>query len=161
MEKPSKAFSSRALEDLARVFSKHRVQYLIIGKSGAIVYGFPDTTQDIDIFPQKSRENGERIVSALTELGFHLDEPLESAIVQGKDFIQIRGEPFDIDLVFAPDGIGSFAEAMRRASLLEGKFPVASMNDIIKSKRSAARQKDKEVLDRLETFAKYLKGRKS
>ncbi len=161
MGRPSRVFSAKSLEDLARVFAKHHVQYLIIGKSGAIVYGFPDTTQDIDIFPEKSRENGRRIVSALMELGFHLDEPLEKAILQGKDFIQIRGEPFDMDLVFAPDGIESFTEAMRRASLLEGKYPVASIDDIIKSKRSAARQKDKEVLERLEAFAKYLKGRKS
>ncbi|MBI3333726.1 MAG: hypothetical protein HYZ93_06525, partial [Candidatus Omnitrophica bacterium] len=149
------------LEDLARVFARHRVQYLLIGKSGAIVYGFPDTTQDIDIFPEKSRENGQRIVSALKELGFHLDGPLGEAVLQGKDFIQIRGEPFDVDLIFAPDGIRSFADAMRRASLLEGKYPVASIDDIIKSKRAAARQKDKEVLDRLEAFSKYLKGRKS
>lgn len=158
MEKPARVFSSRMLEDLARVFAKHGVQYLLIGKSGAIVYGFPDTTQDIDIFPEKSRENSQRISAALKELGFHLDEPLEKAILQGKDFIQIRGEPFDIDLVFAPDGIESYAQAMRRASLLEGKYPVASLDDIIKSKRIAARQKDKEVLDRLEAFAKYLKG---
>jgi len=47
MEKPERGFSSRSLEELAAVFFKHKVQYLIIGKSGAIVYGFPDTTQDV------------------------------------------------------------------------------------------------------------------
>lgn len=161
MEKPSRAFTSQSLENLAKVFAKHKVQYLIIGKYGAIVYGFPDTTQDIDIFPEKTRENGRRMVSALRELGFHLDEKLEGAIVEGKDFIQIRGEPFDMDLVFAPDGLESFGEATKRAHLVEGKFPVASMDDIIKSKRAASRQKDKEVLHRLEEFAKYLKRRKS
>lgn len=160
MEKPDRGFSSRSLEELAAVFFKHKVQYLIIGKSGAIVYGFPDTTQDVDILPEKSPENGRRIVSALKELGFRLDEKLEKAIIQGKDFIQIRGEPFDMDLVFAPDGIESFDEAKKRANVVEGKFPVASIEDIIKSKRVASRQKDKEVLDRLEAFAKYLKDQR-
>ena len=65
MEEPPKAFSSRDLEALAKTFAKHEVDYLIIGKSGAIIYGFPDTTQDIDLFPQKSTENGRRIVRAM------------------------------------------------------------------------------------------------
>jgi hypothetical protein len=156
MEKPNRVFSSKSLEDLRKAFSKNKVSYLIIGKSGAIVYGFPDTTQDIDIFPEKSSNNGKKIVTSLKEIGFDIDTNLGKAIIEGKDFIQIRGGPFDIDLIFAPDGIKSFEDAQKRASLVEGKYPVASIKDIIKSKRSASRQKDKEVLDRLEEFEKYL-----
>jgi len=54
----------------------------------------------------------------------------------------------------------AFDDAKKRSTLVEGKIPVASIDDIIKSKRAAFRQKDKEVLARLEAFAKYLKGRK-
>lgn len=160
MEKPPRVFSSQNLERFAQVFAQSHVEYLIIGKSGAIVYGFPDTTQDLDIFPEKTQENGRKLISALKELGFPLDRKLEEAILQGKDFIQLRGEPFDLDLVFAPDGIESFREAKRRAHWVEGKYPVAALEDIIKSKRIASREKDKEVLHRLETFAEYLKGKK-
>jgi hypothetical protein len=159
MDKPPKAFSSRDLEALAETFAKHEVDYLIIGRSGAIVHGFPDTTQDIDLFPQKSAENGRRIVQAMKELGFQIDPKLEQAILQGKDFIQIRGGPFDIDLIFAPDGIDSYGEAKQRSALVEGRYPVASIDDIIQSKRKAGRQRDREVLGRLESFAKYLKER--
>lgn len=144
---------------LAEVFAKHRVDYLIIGKSGAIIQGFPDTTQDIDVFPRASPENGRRIVAALLELGFLLDDTLQAAIVSGKDFVQIRGGPVDVDLVFAPDGIESFDKAQAASQLIERTYPVASIDDIIESKRRAARQKDKEVLDRLRDFAKYLRGR--
>ena len=157
MEKPSRVFSAKSLEDLAKIFLKNKVEYLIIGKSGAILYGFPDTTQDVDVFPEKSRNNGRRIVASLKELGFHVDDQLEEAIVDGKDFIQIRGGPFDIDLIFAPDGLESFDGAKKRSFLVEAKYPVASLDDIIKSKKIASRQKDKEVLDRLEQFAKHLK----
>lgn len=160
MEELPKAFSSRDLEALAKTFAKRGVDYLIIGKSGAIVYGFPDTTQDIDIFPKKSTENGRRIVRAMKELGFQIDQKLEQAILQGKDFIQIRGGPFDIDLIFAPDGIDSYGEAKERAVRVEGRYPVASLDDIIRSKRKAGRKKDREVLGRLESFAKYLKEKK-
>lgn len=160
MEEKSKVFTAKSLEDLVEVFSKYNVEYLIIGKTGAIIYGFPDTTQDIDIFPKKSKENGRRVVLALKELGFKIDGRLNQAIVQGRDFIQIRGGPFDIDLIFAPDGIESFEIAKKRACLIEEKYPVASISDIIESKKIASRKKDKEVIERLVSFAKYLKEKR-
>jgi hypothetical protein len=49
-----------------------RRPYLFIGKSGAILLGFPDTTQDADLFVEKSETNGLAIVAALRELGFGL-----------------------------------------------------------------------------------------
>ena len=157
MAKPARGFIGKSWKELAGVFAKHKVEYLIIGKSGAILYGFPDTTQDIDLFPQKSQENGRRIAVSLKELGFQLDPILEKAIVEGKDFVQLRGGPFDLDLIFAPDGLPSFEEAQRKSSVVERTYPVASIDDIITSKKAASRQKDKEVLHRLEEFAKYLK----
>lgn len=159
MEKPSKVFDAQSLEKLTKIFAKNKVSYLIIGKFGAIIYGFPDTTQDIDVFPEKAFENGRRIAASLKELGFAIDSPLEKAILEGKDFIQIRGGPFDIDLIFAPDGLESFEEARKRSSLVDKRYPVASLDDIIKSKKCASRQKDKEVIDRLKEFAQYLKRR--
>jgi hypothetical protein len=155
---PDRAFSYRQGEQLADVFARHQVEYLFIGKSGAIFYGFPDTTQDADVFPQKGPENGHRIVAALRELGFPVDVQLERELVQGKDFVQIRTGPFDLDLVFAPDGIETYAEAKGRARLIDGRFPVASLEDIIRSKRAANRQKDRESLPRLEAFFQYLRS---
>ncbi|MEW6685830.1 MAG: hypothetical protein AB1393_06450 [Candidatus Edwardsbacteria bacterium] len=144
---------------LVELFDKHRVKYLFIGKGGAVLYGYPGTTQDIDIFPKKSEENGKNLVEALRELEFDLDEILEQAIITGKDFIQIRGGPFPLDIVFAPDGIESFDEAEKHSTLIEGKFPCASIDDIIKSKKVAKRQRDKEELPRLEAFRDELKKR--
>ena len=160
MEKPGKVFDARSLEKLTKIFARNKVSYLIIGKFGAIIYGFPDTTQDIDVFPEKTVGNGRRIAASLTELGFAIDSPLEKAILEGKDFIQIRGGPFDIDLIFAPDGLESFEETKKRSSLVDKKYPVASLDDIIKSKKCASRNKDKEVLGRLKEFGQYLKQRR-
>ena len=147
-------------QPLAEVFARHRVEYLIIGKSGAVLHGFPDTTQDIDVFPKNTPDNGRRIVTALCELGFEVDRPLEAAIIQGKDFIQLRGGPVDVDLVFAPDGLESFEAAQERAITVEQLYPVAAIEDIIASKRRAGRQKDRDTLERLEAFAKYLRERR-
>src|SRR5258706_270237 len=138
-------------EEIARAFHEEGVEYLFIGKSGAILLGYPGTTQDVDIFPARSPENGGRIVSALRKIGFDIGVELECEIVAGKDFVQIKTGPFDVDLVFAPDGIDSFAEAKAR-SLTEGIFRVANLRDIIASKRASGRQKDKIELPLLESF---------
>lgn len=142
---------------LAEIFKKYNVEYVFIGKFGAILYGYPGTTQDIDIFPRKDRSNCEKLVISLKELGFNLDVNLQEAILMGKDFIQIRGGPFPIDIVFAPDGIESFENARKRSQLVEEKFPCASIDDIIGSKKATGRQRDKEELPRLELFRKTLR----
>jgi hypothetical protein len=145
---------------LIEVFEKYKIRYLFIGKGAATLYGYPGTTQDIDIFPEKTETNCKNLLDALKELGFEMDKRLEQAIISGKDFIQIRGGPIPLDLVFAPDGIESFDRAEMRKALIDGKFPCASIDDIIESKKAAKRQRDKEELPRLEAFRDELKKRK-
>ena len=148
------AFEYRQAEELREVFTKWGVRYLFIGKSGAILLGFPDTTQDVAIFPLRSPENGRALVEALREIGFSLSALQAEEIIQGKDFIQLKNGPFDIDLVFAPDGIDNFSEAWQRHVEVEG-FPVCHPDDIITSKQSANRVKDRESLPRLIAFRDY------
>ncbi len=147
-----------SLEDLRRNLKKHGVDYLVIGKVAAILQGFTDTTQDIDIFAEKTRANGAALVKALRETGFTIKEQEQAEIEQGKDFVQLTNGPFRIDLVFAPSGIERFNDAWRRGRDIEG-FPVCNIKDVIASKRSANREKDREALPRLEDFRRYLERR--
>ena len=148
------AFEYRQAQEIRDAFKRHGCRYLFIGKSGAILLGFPDTTQDADLFVEKSRENGRRVVEALSELGFALDHKQSGEIERGKDFIQLKNGPFDLDLVFAPDGIERFDDAWRRRVEVEG-FPVCHPDDIIASKQAANRVKDRETLPRLRSFRDY------
>ena len=68
------AFEYRQAEEVRDAFARHGVRYLFIGKSGAILLGFPDTTQDAHLFVEKSPPNGKALVRALQELGFSLAE---------------------------------------------------------------------------------------
>ena len=148
------AFEYRQAEEIRDCFQRHRIRYLFLGKSGAILLGFPDTTQDADIFVEKTPENGAALVVALRELGFGLTDPQAAEVQRGKDFIQLRNGPFDLDLVFAPDGIERFTDAWLRRVEVEG-FPVCHIDDIIASKVAANRQKDRESLPRLRSFREY------
>lgn len=148
------AFEYQQAAEIRDAFSRHGVRYLFIGKSGAILLGFPDTTQDADLFVEKSKANGSAIVAALRELGFTLDAREAAEIESGKDFVQLKNGPFDLDLVFAPDGIERFADAWKRHVEVQG-FPVCHLDDIIASKEASGRVKDRESLPRLRAFRSY------
>jgi hypothetical protein len=129
-------------------------RYLFIGKSGAVLLGFPDTTQDADLFVERTPENGAALVAALRTLGFDLASQQAAEIQRGKDFVQLKNGPFDLDLVFAPDGIERFTDAWARRIDIEG-FPVCNLDDIIASKAATNRVKDRESLPRLRAFRDY------
>jgi hypothetical protein len=152
------AFEYRQAQEIRDAFSRHRVRYLFLGKSGAILLGFPDTTQDADLFIEKNEENGRALVAALRELAFALTDAQAAEITRGKDFVQLKNGPFDLDLVFAPDGIERFEDAWRRRVDVEG-FPVCHPDDIIASKVAANRAKDRESFPRLQAFRDYWKNK--
>lgn len=148
------AFEYRQAQEIRDCFQRRGVHYLFLGKSGAILLGFPDTTQDADLFVEKTPTNCASLVMALRELGFALTEPQAVEVASGKDFVQLRNGPFDLDLVFAPDGIERFSDAWGRHVEVEG-FPVCHIDDIIASKAATNRQKDRESLPRLRSFREY------
>jgi hypothetical protein len=154
------AFDYRQAEEIRDALKRHGVKYLFIGKSGAILLGFPDTTQNADVFMDRSPENGRAMVKALVEVGFELTGEQAAEIECGKALIQLKNGPFDLDLIFAPDGIERFDDAWQRHVDVEG-FPVCHPDDIIASKAAANRQRDRESLPRLRAFREYwLKNRK-
>ena len=148
------AFDYPQAREIRDVLARHGVRYLFIGKSGAILLGFPDTTQDADLFVERSSDNRRALTAALRELSFDLTADEAGDIERGKDFIQLRNGPFDLDLVFAPDGIERFEDAWRRRVDVEG-FPVCHLDDIIASKAAANRVRDRESLPRLRAFREY------
>jgi hypothetical protein len=150
------AFEYRQAQEIRDVFQRHNIKYLFIGKSGAILLGFPDTTQDADLYVEKNTANCENLVQALQVLGFQLMDGQAQEIRRGKDFIQLKNGPFDLDLIFAPDGIERFDDAWTRRVEVEG-FPVCNIDDIVASKAATNRQKDRESLPRLLSFRDWLK----
>src|SRR5258708_20264360 len=144
-------FEYTQAEEIRDAFARHNVRYLFLGKSGAILLGFPDTTQDADLFVEKTPSNGEAITRALLELGFALTAPEIEDLRRGKDFVQLKNGPFDLDLIFAPDGIETFEEAWNRHVEVD-RFPPCPPAAIIASKVAANRVKDRESLPRLVAF---------
>ncbi len=98
---------------------------------------------------------------ALRSLGFDLDAASTVSILTGSEIILLKGGPFALDLIHAPDGIESFESAKSRR-VLAGRFPVASLDDIIASKKATGREKDLSDVKRLEQFrSEYMRRRTS
>lgn len=148
------AFEYRLAVELRDTFARNGVRYMFIGRSGAILLGYPDTTQGVDLVVEKSPANSLAIVASLSELGFDLAETAAAQIGHDKALIQFKNGPFDLDLVFAPDGIERFSDAWARRVVVEG-FPVCHIDDIIASKVASNRRKDRESLPRLQSFREY------
>lgn len=84
------AFEYRQAQEIRDAFARHGVRYLFLGKSGAILLGFPDTTQDADLFVEKTADNARRVVAALREMQFTLTDEQSAEIARGKDFVHSR-----------------------------------------------------------------------
>jgi hypothetical protein len=161
MEPPPKPkFELAQARELTEAFLREGADFLFLGKAGAILLGYPGTTLDLDLFAPRNRENAERCIRALESMDFMLDETTKEALRQGKDFVQIKEGPFDVDIIHAPDGIDSFESAKRRR-LVEDIYPVASLTDIIASKKASNRRKDLVDMELLEEFAKEFAASRS
>ena len=56
-------FEYAQAEEIRDAFARHGVRYLFLGKSGAILLGYPDTTQDADLFVEKTPANGKPVAA--------------------------------------------------------------------------------------------------
>src|SRR5262249_40995894 len=110
---------------------------------------------DVDLYVAKDEVNCAHLVAALRELGFPLTAQQAEDVLRDKDFVQLRDGLFDLDLLFARDGVEKFDDAWQRHVDRDG-FPVAHIDDIIRSKEAANQQRDREVLPRLRKFRDWL-----
>src|SRR2546422_1926372 len=87
------AFEYRQAQEIRDAFKRHGVKYLFIGKSGAILLGYPDTTQEAHLFIEKNASNCEMLVQSLLDIGFQLTDQQAQEVRRGNDFVQLKNGP--------------------------------------------------------------------
>lgn len=158
----------RILEALDR----HGVEYVLVGGVAARVHGAGRATADIDCVPATNEENLQRMAGALADLGARLrvggmsDEEarqlplrLDAATLAafGSSTWTTDAGPLDL-LVELRDPAGGrhpYADlASRAVGVTVGKvtISVASLDDIIASKKFAGRPKDLDALAELQAL---------
>ena len=138
---------------------RHAVDFVVIGGLAGMAHGSTFPTFDLDVAYSRDRSNLERLAAALQDLGARLrtpgdqeDLPLQldaRSLENGANFT-FRTRFGNFDVLADPGGIRSYDElrAAAREAVIEGAdVRVASMDHLIAMKRTAARPKDRIMLE--------------
>jgi hypothetical protein len=139
-------------------FEDAGVDYVVIGGLAAILAGAPYVTLDLDITPDRRKDNLERLATALRALEAQLvDVPDEVSAAFQLDgatlgngsiwnFITPHGR---LDVAFEPSGTGGYADLRRSSEAVDVgglTVQVAALADVIRSKEAADRPRDRLAL---------------
>jgi hypothetical protein len=155
-----------------RILNEERVEYVVLGGFAAILRGSPIMTRDLDLVPDRRRDNLDRLGRALTRMNARIridgdsvptriDGPFLENMPHMLNLVTDFGE---LDLTFTPAGnTGSYAGWRVKATKEEvGEglvVVVAALDDVIDSKRAANRPKDQMALPYLESLQDELRRR--
>lgn len=146
---------------LLEVLHRHDVQYVLIGGLAAALRGSATPTFDVDITPATGADNLARLSSALTDLDARIrvdgiPEGLpfshDAASLARMTTLNLVTRCGDLDIAFDPAGIGDYSQweaGSASIRVLGVPVRVASLDDIIRSKEVAGRDKDRLQLPML------------
>jgi len=146
------ALLEKVIEALRRV----RLEAIVVGNVAAVLQGVPVMTQDIDLFVRDTKLNREKIKSFAKELGLSLYKRDEAI----SEVITAENPEVIVDFIFRLSPDQKFESVRSRAKRIKiGRHYclVADLEDILKSKKTANRPKDKAVLRLIEDTLKVKK----
>ena len=158
--------------EILRVLNAHAVRYVVIGNVGTRFHGSPLITNDTDICPSQDPGNLVALAEALKALKARIRAPgvpeglsfaCDAAFLRQMKMVNLVTPFGDFDISFEPSGTRGYDDLSQRMvvfALREGlEVPVASLEDIIRSKEAANRDKDQKVLPTLRLLLEKLKAR--
>jgi len=156
---------------MLETLDRHHVRYVLVGGLAATLHGSPHVTFDVDIAPERSRSNLTALAAALAELdarvrvedapeGLQFDRSPE--MLERTEILNLVTRHGALDLTFVPSGTTGYPDLKRSAETIEvGEIHVlvASLDDVIRSKEAAGRDKDRVVLPSLRRLQRRLADR--
>lgn len=133
-------------EKLLKLLKEHEVRFVIIGATAFPVHGYSRATLDIDIFIEPKKANAKKVRKALKAFGYDVTDITEADLLTKK--LLIRQYSVETDIHPFVKGMTFDKVWKNKVKAKFGKTFVwfASLEDIIKMKRAAARPKDLEDL---------------
>ena len=151
------------LDLIAKTLADHQVDFVLLGNYGAQIQGAQVLTEDADMAYHRGQENLVRMMAALEEMGARIRFGDETAglpysdplLLASGDIWNLPTVHGDLDLLYAPAG-GGYDDLIQDAVEVEIGDGVmvlaASLDDIIRSKQLANREKDHIALPELRRF---------
>lgn len=153
-------------EPVLAVLERHNVEFVVVGGYAARLHGAARPTSDVDVTPRTTRDNLDRLASALRELGarirsdtnpegFRFDVSGES--LAGVRMLNLQTDHGDLDLAIRPaafeNGYDDLIDRSTEHTVGRLQVRIAALDDVIKSKETAARLKDLQALPELYRLA--------
>jgi hypothetical protein len=147
------------LAQIAELLSRHGLEAVMIGNAAAALQGAPVTTIDLDFLFRKTPANLKKLKAIASELEAVILAPYYP--VSGLLRVSRDTDGLQLDFMSVVDGVRSFEGLWKRATPVQfgsSRIFVASLADIIKSKKAAGRPRDLAVLEVLETTLEQTAG---
>jgi hypothetical protein len=139
------------LNRIAKVLAEHHLEAVMVGNAAAALHGAPVTTLDIDFMFRKTQVNLKKLKAVAQSLRAVILKPYYPV----SDLFRVVNDEqgMQLDFMTRLHGVRSFEGLRSRATAVEfgqHQLRIASLADIIKSKRATGRDKDLAVLEILE-----------
>lgn len=129
--------------------NKHHVKMLLIGGGAVNFHGYQRHSADVDFWIKTDPENLDNLILTFQEMGFEVSSFPEEVINQQKN-VSVKFTPADLDLELITkfEISKSFDEAYHSSDevVITGhylrKWRVLNFDDLLESKKRAARPKD-------------------
>ena len=134
---------------ILQVLAHHAVSYVVIGGVAVQAHGHTRTTQDLDVVPEPSSENLDRLASAVVALRARpvgAQEPAGPVRIPDRGTLELDTDVGGIDVHINPPGAASYAALEARAVQLDVfdlRLKVAGRDDLIAMKRASGRPIDR------------------
>ncbi|MFQ6034441.1 MAG: nucleotidyltransferase [Sedimentisphaerales bacterium] len=141
-------------EKLLKLLKENRVKFVIIGATAFPVHGYSRATLDIDILIKPEQMNAKRTWKALKQFGYDVTDLTVDELLTKKVLIR----QYRVETDIHPDVKGVTFEKVWK-NKVKAKFGktfvwFASLDDLIKMKKAAARPQDLEDLKYLRRLKK-------
>lgn len=157
------------LEGLLRALREPEISFIIVGGVAAVLHGAPTTTFDLDIVPEQSEANLDRLMDTLRAHGTLVRDPAgrriepRPAALRGRGQLQLMTDlgPLDI-LCRLHDGRG-FEDLEPRTVMIDAEglwLRVLDLPTLIDIKKSTGRARDRMVVPLLLALLRERSGPK-
>ena len=150
------------MEKLGRMVAKLAdggVDFVLVGGFAAVAHGASVMTRDVDVCCRLDRENLTRLAAVLADLHprhrmtpKRLPFDVASTPAEGLRNLYLETDLCVLDCLSEVDGLGGFADVKRESMMISvgtAKFPILTIDALIKSKEAIGRPHDRTTAAQL------------
>jgi hypothetical protein len=138
-------------KEFLKLLNSHQVEYLLVGGYAVAHYGYPRTTNDIDIWAGVSEINANKMCQVFIDFGFSPNSISSEKFLDSTKVYRMGVPPVCIDVLLQVSGLEFYACYARRVIQYfdEVEVNLLTLDDLKANKRASGRYKDLDDLEHL------------